>query len=384
MRLALEAAALGRVPDPNPLVGAVIMDAGGAVAAVGHHRGSGSAHAEVEALARAGERARGGTAFVTLEPCNHQGRTGPCSLALIDAGIARVVYAQDDPNPKACGGAATLRAAGVRVEGGVGAPEARALNATWTAAMLLGRPVVTWKFAASLDGRSAAADGTSQWITGPAARADVHARRAACGAIVVGTGTALSDDPRLTVRDAAGQPLPRQPLRVVVGQRDLHPGAHLLDDQAPTLLLRTRDPREVVAALCLRGVRHAWLEGGPTLAAAFLRAGLVDEVIAYVAPILLGGGAPAVADLGVATMAAAHRLHLTDVRRVGDDVRLILRPITGADTATGHETTGASASGREEQGELLCSRESSRNSAASRASSADLTPSSCGCTAPPS
>ena len=279
MRLALRAAGRGPAVDPNPRVGAVILDDQGDVAGIGHHRGSGTPHAEVAALAAAGDRARGGTAYVTLEPCDHVGRTGPCSRALVEAGIARVVYAQPDPNPAAAGGANTLRGSGIAVEEGLFAADARALNVTWTRAMELGRPVITWKYAATLDGRSAAADGTSQWITGAPARADVHERRAGCGAIVVGTGTALADDPRLTVRDAGGNLRGRQPLRVVVGLRDLPADAHLRDEQAPTLQLRTRDPHAVVAALHERGIRHAWLEGGPTLAAAFLRAGLVDEVL---------------------------------------------------------------------------------------------------------
>lgn len=326
MRRALAAATAGPAVDPNPRVGAVIVDATGRVVGVGRHRGAGTAHAEVAALAEAGERARGGTAYVTLEPCDHVGRTGACSRALVAAGITRVVFGQADPNPTAAGGARTLRAAGVAVEAGLCEAEARALNATWTAAMELGRPVVTWKFAASLDGRSAAVDGTSRWITGPAARADVHARRAACGAIVVGTGTALADDPHLTVRDASGAPVGPQPLRVVVGRRPLPPGARLLDPAAPTLCLATREPGEALAELHERGIRHVWLEGGPTLAAAFLRAGLVDEVLAYVAPVLLGAGRAAVGDLGVASIADAHRLDLVELAAVGDDVRLTLRP----------------------------------------------------------
>jgi diaminohydroxyphosphoribosylaminopyrimidine deaminase/5-amino-6-(5-phosphoribosylamino)uracil reductase len=344
MRLALKAAARGPLGDPNPRVGAVITAVDGTVVGVGHHRGAGTRHAEVAALDEAGERARGGTAYVTLEPCDHVGRTGPCSRALVAAGVARVVYAQPDPNPTAAGGAHTLRAAGVAVEQGLFEADARALNAAWSAAMELGRPFVTWKFAASLDGRSAAADGTSQWITGPAARADVHARRAECGAIVVGTGTALADDPRLTVRDAAGRLVGRQPLRVVVGRRDLPPTARVLDGDAPTLQVRTHDPEAALAALHERGIRHVWLEGGPTLAAAFLRADAVDEVLAYVAPVLLGAGPAAVGDLGVGTLAAAYRLRLAQAEAVGDDVRLTLRPARAAADRTTHPAqTGATA-----------------------------------------
>ncbi|NLT31774.1 MAG: bifunctional diaminohydroxyphosphoribosylaminopyrimidine deaminase/5-amino-6-(5-phosphoribosylamino)uracil reductase RibD, partial [Propionibacterium sp.] len=270
MRRALELAATGPIADPNPRVGCVLVDPlTDTEIATGLHRGAGTAHAEAAALTAAGDRARGTTAYVTLEPCNHTGRTGPCAEALLTAGVRRVVHAAADPNPTARGGADTLRAGGVEVTSGVLAAAAEALNEPWAFAVTRGRPWVTWKFAATLDGRSAAADGTSQWLTGPAARADVHRLRSECGAIVVGTGTAWADNPRLTVRDASGAPVGRQPLRVVVGHRDLPADAHLLDATADTVHLRTHDPGEVLAALHDRDVRHVWLEGGPTLAAAF-------------------------------------------------------------------------------------------------------------------
>ncbi len=204
VRRALSLAVLGPEVDPNPRVGAVVLDRDGAVVGEGFHRGAGSPHAEVEALAQAAGRARGGTVYVTLEPCNHTGRTGPCAQALVDAGVRRVVHAQADPGAASGGGADTLRAAGVEVVGGVLAEEALALNQAWTFAVVHGRPRVTWKFAATLDGRSAAADGSSAWITGPLARADVHDLRAGCGAVLVGTGTVLADDPHLTVRRPDG------------------------------------------------------------------------------------------------------------------------------------------------------------------------------------
>ncbi len=314
MRRALALAASPGVPTgPNPRVGCVLLDAAGATIAEGHHRGAGTAHAEADALAQAGGRARGATAVVTLEPCNHTGRTPPCAAALVRAGVARVVYAQADPNPVASGGAAALRGAGVDVVGGVLEDEARAVNAAWTFAMRRGRPFVTWKLAATLDGRSAATDGTSRWISGPAARRDTHRRRALADTVLVGTGTVAVDDPRLTVRDAADRPLPRQPLRAVMGERALAPDRRVLDDSAETLLLRTRDAHEALAALRERDRQHVFLEGGPTLAAAFLRAGLVDEVVAYVAPVLLGAGAHAVADLGIDTIGAACRPTVTEV-----------------------------------------------------------------------
>lgn len=325
MRQALD---LARSPDaavgPNPRVGCVILGPDGDVIASGYHRGAGHAHAEIVALAAASDRARGATAVVTLEPCNHTGRTGPCSQALRDAGIARVVFGQPDENLVARGGADTLRAGGVDVEGGVLADEARMVNPIWTFAVETGRPYVTWKFAATLDGRSAAADGTSRWITSAEARADVHRLRAECDAILIGTGTALADDPQLTVRDGNGRPLDRryQPLRVVMGLRDVPAGAAVLDDAAETVRLVTRDPADALKQLADRDRQHVWLEGGPTLAGAFWQAGLVDRVIAYLAPALLGSGVAALADAGVRTISEAIRLELIDVTRIGPDVRL--------------------------------------------------------------
>ncbi|MGD8215008.1 bifunctional diaminohydroxyphosphoribosylaminopyrimidine deaminase/5-amino-6-(5-phosphoribosylamino)uracil reductase RibD [Aestuariimicrobium sp. Y1814] len=322
LRRALELATRSPAPDPNPRVGAVIVR-DQVLLGEGWHHGAGTPHAEVEALRAAGD-ARGATAYVSLEPCNHTGRTAACALALIEAGVSRVVYAQPDPNPVAAGGASTLRQAGIEVAGGLLAEQAEALNRGWSFSVRHGRPRVTWKFASTLDGRSAAADGTSQWITGGAARADVHRLRDGFGAVVVGTGTALADNPRLTVR--TDPPPLRQPLRVVVGRRDLPPTANLLDGSVETLQVRSHDPAEVLAACHARGIHEVWLEGGPVLAAAFLRAGLVDEVIAYLAGALLGAGAQAVADLGVGTIDQAHRFSLVDVTRLDDDVRLTLAP----------------------------------------------------------
>ncbi|KAA1423944.1 bifunctional diaminohydroxyphosphoribosylaminopyrimidine deaminase/5-amino-6-(5-phosphoribosylamino)uracil reductase RibD [Mumia zhuanghuii] len=313
---------------PNPRVGCVILDPAGTVVAVGAHRGAGTPHAEADALARAGDRARGATAVVTLEPCNHTGRTGACSEALIAAGVVRVVYAADDPNPVASGGADRLRAAGVDVEGGLLAGESERLNVAWTHAVRTGRPFVTWKFAATLDGRSAAADGSSQWITGPEARLDVQRLRAACDAILVGTGTVVADDPRLTLRDDENAPLPYavQPTRVVMGERLVAADARVRDDDAPFLQLVTRDVDAALAALAEHEIRHVWLEGGPRLAGAFLAAGAVDEVVAYVAPTLLGAGATALSGTGIQTLADAVQLDVTDTTHVGPDLRITARP----------------------------------------------------------
>jgi diaminohydroxyphosphoribosylaminopyrimidine deaminase/5-amino-6-(5-phosphoribosylamino)uracil reductase len=333
-RAMTRALALARTPGvpagPNPRVGCVLLDPAGRTVAEGYHRGAGTPHAEAEALARAGDRAKGATAVVTLEPCNHTGRTGPCARALVDAGVARVVFAQPDPNPVAEGGTRTLRAAGVEVAAGLHEAEARQVNPTWTFAVEHGRPFVTWKFAATLDGRSAAADGTSRWVSSRAARADTHRLRALADVILAGTGTVLGDDPELTARDAADRPLARQPLRAVMGLRELPPDRRVLNDAAETVLLPTRDPAEALGTLFARDRQHVFLEGGPTLAAAFLRAGLVDEVVGYVAPILLGAGTPAVGDLGITTLAGAVRFEVVDVGVVGagDDAnaRFVLRP----------------------------------------------------------
>ena len=209
----------------NPQVGAVILSPAGEVIAEGWHQGSGTAHAEVDALSKLPVgAARGATAVVTLEPCNHTGRTGPCALALIDAGVSRVVFALDDPGAASGGGAERLRSAGIEVVSGEQADAATAVIADWLAVQRLGRPHVTVKWAQSLDGRAAADDGTSQWITGPDARADVHRRRAAADAIVIGTGTLLADDPALTARDGDAL-FPDQPVPVVIGSRETPPDA---------------------------------------------------------------------------------------------------------------------------------------------------------------
>jgi diaminohydroxyphosphoribosylaminopyrimidine deaminase/5-amino-6-(5-phosphoribosylamino)uracil reductase len=322
MRRSLELAARGPLADPNPRVGAVILDHHGTIVGEGFHEGAGTPHAEVIALRQAGSAARGGTAVVTLEPCAHTGLTGPCSLALVEAGVARVVFAQSDPNPSARGGRAVLEAAGVPTTAGVLAEEATALNDAWTFSFVHGRPKVTWKFSATLDGRSAAADGSSRWITGPLARADVHRLRAKCDAILVGTGTVLADDPALTVRGPDATASGRQPLRVVMGLRPIPKSARVLDRAAPTLLLPTRDPAQALKALAEQEIHHVWLEGGPTVAAAFLGAGLVDEVIAYLAPSLLGAGAAAVGDLGIQTIDEALQLTPHEVITIGPDIRI--------------------------------------------------------------
>ncbi|MET9956725.1 bifunctional diaminohydroxyphosphoribosylaminopyrimidine deaminase/5-amino-6-(5-phosphoribosylamino)uracil reductase RibD [Streptomyces sp. NPDC006339] len=339
--IALAARGLGST-SPNPVVGCVITDASGHQVGEGWHRRAGGPHAEVHALREAGVLARGGTAYVTLEPCNHTGRTGPCAQALTEAGIARVVYAVGDPNPQATGGADTLRAAGVEVVPGLLAEEAEAGNIAWLTSVRRGRPFVRWKYAATLDGRIAAADGTSRWISSAESRADVHRLRAESDAVVVGSGTARADDPHLAVRGIEGAV---QPLRVVVDTEAsaVKPGARVLDDAAPTLIAIAEDavttlpdervvrlPRDarglsvpaLLAALYDRGVRSVLLEGGPTLAGAFVAAGAVDQVVGYLAPVLLGAGPHALADAGITTITDALRLDITETTPVGSDLRI--------------------------------------------------------------
>lgn len=333
MARALQIAQTPGVPlGPNPRVGCVLLDRAGREVAEGFHRGAGQPHAEIEALRAYGGPATGLTAVVTLEPCNHTGRTGPCARALLDAGVARVVFAQPDPNPVAAGGAETLRRGGVDVAGGLMETEARGVNRAWTFAVDHARPFVTWKFAASLDGRSAAADGTSRWVSNSAARRDTHVLRAQCDVVLAGTGTVLVDDPQLTVRDEVDEPLARdlQPLRAVMGLRDLPPRSRVLDDSAETVHLRTREPAQALAELFSRDRQHVFLEGGPRLAAAFLGAGLVDEVVGYVAPLFLGGGTHAVEGLCIATISDAIGLDVADVTVLGAgadrNVRLTMTP----------------------------------------------------------
>ncbi|MEC4015512.1 bifunctional diaminohydroxyphosphoribosylaminopyrimidine deaminase/5-amino-6-(5-phosphoribosylamino)uracil reductase RibD [Streptomyces sp. H27-D2] len=359
--IALAARALGAT-SPNPVVGCVVLDAEGNSVGEGWHQRAGGPHAEVNALRAAGERARGGTAVVTLEPCDHTGRTGPCTGALLDAGIARVVYAVADPDPTATGGAGTLAAAGIDVEGGLLAEQAAAGNEAWLTSVRRRRPFVLWKYAATLDGRIAAADGTSRWITSPESRADVHRLRARADAVVVGSGTARMDDPQLGARVVDVEVT--QPLRVVVDTNAaaVKPGARVLDGTGPALIAVAEDadathleglapvvrlPRApdgrglsipaLLAALYERGVRSVLLEGGPTLAGAFLAAESVDRVVGYLAPVLLGAGPAVLADAGISTITQALRLDVTDTVRLGPDLRVSATPAVAAAHPTDEE-----------------------------------------------
>lgn len=328
MRRALELAALGPVTGGNPQVGCVLLDAAGTVIAEGWHRGAGTAHAEADALTRAtadGTLESVDTAVVTLEPCAHHGRTGPCADALIAAGVRRVVVAVTDP-AEGAGGAAVLSAAGVEVITGTLADEGEALLHQWLTAVRRGRPWTIVKWAQSLDGRAAAADGSSQWITGAAARLDVHRRRSAVDAVITGTGTVLTDDPSYTARDADGALLAHQPIPVIVGTRAVPADARLRSHPAGLIETPGASIVEVMDDLYRRGMRRVLIEAGPALTSAVLRDGLADEIVAYVAPVLIGGPATTIGDLGIQSIDAAIRLEITDVQRLGADLALTLRP----------------------------------------------------------
>lgn len=273
----------------NPRVGCVIVDQGGQIVGEGWHAGAGTPHAEVVALRDAGDRALGATAVVTMEPCRHHGRTGPCVQALTDAGIARVIFAQADPTESASGGALELTAAGVEVHGGVREAQAYAINREWTVASTRGWPFVTAKCAISLDGRVAGPGGKPVALTGPEANRYSHELRARVQAIVVGSNTVISDDPMLTIRHAQ-VPVSGQPLRVAMGNRELPRDARIFDSSAPSIQIRSHDPTVVLDQLYAEGSRHVLLEGGPTLLRAFFQAGLADELVWLVAGVWLGAG----------------------------------------------------------------------------------------------
>lgn len=359
MRRALELAELGlRSAHPNPRVGCVVA-AGTRIIGEGWHERAGAPHAEAHALQQAGAAAHGATAYVTLEPCSHFGRTPPCANALIEAGIARVVYAVGDPDPRVNGsGAERLRAAGIMVEAGLLMADATELNRGFFSRLQRGRPWVRVKMAQSLDGRTALANGESRWLTGAEARDDVHRWRAQCGAILTGVGTATSDDPSLTVRIEGETAPPRQPLRVVVDSHLRLPStAKLLREPGETLIATTATPAAVdrflvaappgsvitverlpgdsagrvdlaalLAQLARLGINDVWVEAGAKLAGALQALDMIDEWLLYFAPLLLGQDArPLLAFDGPATLAGAAWLRPHDVRLFGPDVRIILR-----------------------------------------------------------
>ena len=334
MRSAVELSLNGPAHNANPRVGCVVLDAQGTVIAQGLHRGAGTPHAEVDALSQLSPaQVRGATFVVTLEPCNHTGRTGPCADALIEAGVARVVFGLSDPGHVEGGGRDKLRAAGIEVIAGVGADEVMAVVRDWYESAALGRAVVTVKWASSLDGRAAANDGTSQWISGEAARERVHAQRSAHDAIAVGTSTVLADNPSLTARMPDGTLYEHQPIPVVIGEREVH-GERLEAHPRDAIFLRTRDLRGALVELHERGIHSLYVEGGPTLASAFIEAGLADRFYIFLAPVLLGGQKFAVTDIGVSTLNERIDLIVESTEQLGPDILITARPAQAANVFT--------------------------------------------------
>jgi diaminohydroxyphosphoribosylaminopyrimidine deaminase/5-amino-6-(5-phosphoribosylamino)uracil reductase len=328
MRRAIELARRG-FPAPNPHVGCVIV-AGGAVVGEGWHEYAGAPHAEAMALAEAGDRARGATVYVTLEPCNHQGRRGPCSVALLDAGVARVVYACPDPNPRAVGGAERLRQAGVQVECGLLRDEAEAVAGQFHFAHRAKRPLIVAKVACSMDGRVALPDGASKWITGPEARHEGHRLRAELGAVLVGRGTVQADDPRLTARIDG---VVNQPVRIVLDPNARLTGSEtVFGTEAETIhVTGLIDLPALVASLYARDVTGVLIEGGPTTLSHFMRAGLVDRLEIFMAPKILGAGAPWLNDIGMSAIPEEAPFRFDSVRQVGTDLWVTATPTRKAE-----------------------------------------------------
>ncbi len=303
--------------DCNPRVGAVVVSLAGEIVGEGFHQGSGTAHAEIVALLQAGEQARDATLYCTLEPCNAQGKTGPCTQAIIDAGIANVVIGQHDPNAKMAGGELTLQTAGIRVDSGVLESSARDLNLSWTFAQENNRPWVVWKTATTLDGFVAATDGSSKWITGEPARAQVQEIRKSVGAVITGTGTVLADNPLLTVREL---PESEQPLRVVVGDRELGNDLQIFQGSNPGIRM-PGDIKDVIASIWQdHGIHRVLVEAGPHLSKSVWQADLVDEVYWFQAPTILGAGRLAIGDIGISELAKARQFSQYQVDRVGLDL----------------------------------------------------------------
>lgn len=311
MKMALDAARQGP-RGANPLVGAVLVGPDGRVLQKGHHRGSGTPHAEADLIERfqaSGQTALGSHLYVTLEPCRHTGKTGPCAQAIVSSGIRKVTYAESDTTPQAAGGGAFLTGHGVEVRQGCLGREAHELNGRWWSAQDEGRPFVTAKIASTLDGCIAAADGTSQWITGQEARGHGHGLRRRVDAILIGTGTAIADNPRLTARHADESLADDQPLRAVMGHRSIPAEAPL--KRSPGFVhLATREPGKALKELADRGVRHVLLEGGASLISSFMMADLIDEVYWYQATKLLGPGISAMGNLNVSTLGEGIDLQL--------------------------------------------------------------------------
>lgn len=318
MARAIELARLGLGKTfPNPIVGAVITDASGEFISEGFHQGQ--AHAEVVAIKAAREIPAGSIIYVTLEPCSHHGKTPPCTEALINSGISKVVYAVSDPNPIAAGGAEKLQAAGVEVIGGFAAEEAAFANRAWLTKFAKDRPRITWKIASTMDGKVTASDGSSKWITGELARADVAQMRSQVDAIVTTTKTVRADNPLLTSKGFGNNPV-----RIVMGQSEIATDAQILNTESETLIVKSRSAKDLIVIAKERGFNELLIESGPTFGTALLREDLIDEIVLFQAPSFLGSGTQAISDLGITNISGRLDFEIADVEVIGADLKITL------------------------------------------------------------
>jgi len=318
MARAIECASYGLGKTfPNPIVGAVITSATGEFISEGYHQGA--EHAEVIAIRDAKEIPAGSILYVSLEPCNHHGKTPPCVDAIIESGFKKVVFAISDPNPVAAGGSERLRGAGIEVLSGIGEVQAIHENRAWLTKIEKGRPRITWKIASSMDGKVAAADGSSKWITGELARADVAKIRAQADAIVTSTATVIADDPLLTSKG-----LGKNPVRIVMGKSEIKGDAQILGSDAETVLIKSHDFKELISLANDRGFNQLLIESGPKLGTALLRADLIDEIILFQAPTFLGSGKASIGDLGISNISGRLDFDITDVEVIGADLKITL------------------------------------------------------------
>lgn len=318
MARAIDCARLGLGKTfPNPIVGAVITLATGEIVSEGFHQAGD--HAEVIAINTAKEIPAGAILYVSLEPCSHHGKTPPCVDAIIKSGIRKVVYAVNDPNPAAAGGADRLRAAGIEVESGIGEVQARLENRAWLTKMELGRPRITWKIASTMDGKVAASDGSSKWITGELARTDVAHMRSQFDAIITSTATVIADDPLMTSKGFG-----KNPVRIVMGRTEINAGAQIMDSSAETIFIKSQNLKDLIALAKERGFNQVLIESGPTFGTALLREDLIDEIVLFQAPTLFGSGKPAIGDLGITNISGRLDFEISDVEMIGSDLKVTL------------------------------------------------------------
>jgi diaminohydroxyphosphoribosylaminopyrimidine deaminase / 5-amino-6-(5-phosphoribosylamino)uracil reductase len=318
MARAIDSARLGLGKTyPNPIVGAVITSATGELISEGFHQGAD--HAEVIAINAAQAKTVGSTLYVTLEPCNHHGKTPPCVDAIIKSGIRKVVYAVSDPNPAAAGGAERLRQAGIEVQSGIGEVQVRLENRAWLTKVELGRPRITWKIASTMDGKVAAIDGSSKWITGVLARADVARMRSQVDALVTSTATVAADDPLMTSKGQG-----RNPVRIVMGETPIASNSQILNSDAETVIINSRNTKELITLAKQRGFNQLLIESGPIFGTALLREGLIDEIVLFQAPTFLGSGMPSISDLGATKLSERLDFEILDVETLGADLKITL------------------------------------------------------------